>query len=222
MAALPVALNWTAVNRRDEPEASMAQELAAALLEPLPPRAVLFVAGDNDTYPLWYAQAVEGMRRDVTVVTLPLLGAEWYVDELQRRWHLGSTGAGLPERVAPRVAASAEMQGRPIAVALTVSAADRNRLADGWKVIGLVALADGKDSSGLNGRKSRSTVIQVDTVAVSDQAQRLDRWASGRVARPQTDPVQEYYGRVLNCPRMLLSERTAVVAASLDSLCNLR
>ena len=200
----------------------MARELAASLLEPLPPRTVLFVAGDNDTYPLWYAQVVEGMRRDVTVVTLPLLGAEWYAAELQRRWRLGSNGAGLPDRVAPQVAASAALQGRPIAVALTVSAVDRNRLSDGWKVIGLVAVADNNDSPRNTNRSADSAVIQIDSAAVSSEAKRLERWAAGRAVRPQTDPVHEYYGRVLTCPRLLLSARSPTVVASLDSLCNLR
>lgn len=222
LAALPVALNWSAVNRRGEPEASMPREVATALLEPLPSRAVLFVAGDNDTYPLWYAQVVEGVRRDVTVVTLPLLGAEWYAAELQRRWRLGSGVAGLPERVAPRIAASAAAQGRPVAVALTVSSEDRNRLAPAWKVIGTIAIADTSAGIVLTRQKYDSAVIRIDSGAVSDQARRIGAWAAGRVARPQTDPVHEYYGGVLNCSKLLLSPRSTAVAASLDSLCNLR
>jgi hypothetical protein len=45
----------------------------------------VFAYGDNDTYPVWYAQQVEGTRRDVTIVTIPLLGASWYRAELARR-----------------------------------------------------------------------------------------------------------------------------------------
>src|SRR5207302_797190 len=78
LAGLPIALNWSAVSRRQELEAQLPSEVARALLDPLPPRAVLFVAGDNDTYPLWYAQVVQGRRIDVTVVTMPLLEAPWY------------------------------------------------------------------------------------------------------------------------------------------------
>ena len=54
---------------------------------------MLFVAGDNDTYPLWYLQQVEGTRKDVTIVTLPLLGAEWYRSELSRRYKLLDSAA---------------------------------------------------------------------------------------------------------------------------------
>ena len=218
-AALPIALNWSAVNRRSEPEASMPRELASALLEQLPPRTVLFVAGDNDTYPLWYAQAVEGMRRDVTVVTLPLLGAEWYVAELRRRWGLSSNGAGLPERVARQIASSARAQGRPLGVALTVSAGDRNRLSNSWKVMGTVAVSD---SSGTTGLIGDSIVTQIDSPAVAAQARQIETWAAGRAPRPQTDPVHEFYGRLLGCPKGLLAPRSTSVVASLDSLCNLR
>ena len=103
IAALPIALNWSAVNRRSELEASLPREVATALLTALPSRSVLFVAGDNDTYPLWYAQQVERIRRDVTVVTLPLLAANWYVDELARRDSLvAADRASTGRRVARR------------------------------------------------------------------------------------------------------------------------
>ena len=222
IAALPIVLNWSAVDRRDEPEASMAKELAAELLEPLPARTVLFVAGDNDTYPLWYAQVVEGVRRDVTVVTLPLLGAPWYAAEMQRRWDLASNGAGLPERVGPQIATSARALGRPVAAALTVDADDRNRLYKVWKVIGLAAVADNLSGVGQPIQNSDSTVISVDSSAVAAQARRIAAWLAGRSVREGTDPVHEYYGAVLGCPKLLLSPRSPAVVASLDSLCNFR
>jgi hypothetical protein len=85
LAVLPIALNWHAANRRRQPGASLPNAFARATLESAPPNAVLFVAGDNDTYPLWYAQVAHRIRQDVSVVTVPLLGATWYRGELARR-----------------------------------------------------------------------------------------------------------------------------------------
>jgi hypothetical protein len=88
LAALPAAMNWRAVNRRQSPEASAARDSAIRILTRAPRNAVVFAVGDNDTYPVWYMQEVEHLRSDVTTVTLPLLGANWYRQELARRKEL--------------------------------------------------------------------------------------------------------------------------------------
>ena len=85
IAALPFALNFNAVDRSVAPESTAARDSALRILIRAPQRAVVFAYGDNDTYPVWYAQEVEGVRRDVTTVTVPLLGAQWYRAELARR-----------------------------------------------------------------------------------------------------------------------------------------
>ncbi|MFM7033413.1 MAG: DUF2723 domain-containing protein, partial [Bacteroidota bacterium] len=79
--ALMGAQNW---DDHDRSGKYTARDIAVNYLESCPPNAILFTMGDNDTYPLWYVQEVEGIRSDVRVVNLSLLGTDWYIDHLRR------------------------------------------------------------------------------------------------------------------------------------------
>jgi hypothetical protein len=80
--ASQLAHNWRA---NDAAHRTFAEDFATNLLSGLPPSAILFTVGDNDTFPLLYMQAVAHVRPDVQVVNLPLANAPWYLDQLTRR-----------------------------------------------------------------------------------------------------------------------------------------
>ena len=79
VALLPLALNWSWASRAGD---YAARDWAYDLLMSVEPYAVLFTNGDNDTFPLWYMQEVEGVRRDVTVIVGQYLYTQWYVRQL--------------------------------------------------------------------------------------------------------------------------------------------
>ena len=82
LAFIPMAGNWVTASRAHE---TMARDFAWDILQSIEPYGILITAGDNDTFPLWYAQEVEGVRRDVTLANLSLMNTEWHLRQLRRR-----------------------------------------------------------------------------------------------------------------------------------------
>lgn len=83
LVALPVVGNARSASRRHGPEARLAADSAYNLLNSVPPYGILFTYGDNDTFPLWWAQEVEGIRQDVTVVCIALAQTDWFVRQMR-------------------------------------------------------------------------------------------------------------------------------------------
>jgi hypothetical protein len=83
LLAVPVLMAQQEWDDHDRSHKTLARDLAKDFLESCPPNAILFSFEDNDTYPLWYAQEVEGIRPDVRVVVNTLLGSDWFMNQLR-------------------------------------------------------------------------------------------------------------------------------------------
>ena len=83
--AVPVVMGNEGWNDHDRSGRSTCIDIATCYLNSCAPNAILFANADNDTFPLWYAQEVEGIRTDVRVVNLSLLNMDWYIDAMKRK-----------------------------------------------------------------------------------------------------------------------------------------
>ena len=214
VACLPLVTNWRAVSRGAEPEASLPLAFASELLESTPPNGVLFVVGDNDSYPLWYVQRVKQLRRDVTVVTMPLLPTDWYRRQLSGRYGLIEAADvskyGGRFETSARIARAARASGRPVVAAMTMSKQERERLGQHWTAAGIVYVEGS---------------APVDSAMTARSAERVARALGARQPREAIDPVHSYFRRVLECPRQLHESRAAHAprdSIQLDSVCNYR
>ena len=82
IALIPLFGNWKFASRSGH---YFTQQWAHDFLNSLEPYAIVITNGDNDTFPLWYAQEVEGVRRDVTVGVTTYLDTDWFVRQMIRR-----------------------------------------------------------------------------------------------------------------------------------------
>jgi len=85
LLAAPVLMGYQNWDDHDRSGKYTATAMAKAYLESCDPNAILFTIGDNDTFPLWYAQEIEGIRTDIKIVNTSLLMTDWYIDQMKRK-----------------------------------------------------------------------------------------------------------------------------------------
>lgn len=81
----PIIMGFQNFDDNSRAKQTGARDYATNFLESCDKNAIIFTYGDNDTYPLWYAQEVEKIRPDVRVINLSLIAVDWYIDQMRRK-----------------------------------------------------------------------------------------------------------------------------------------
>lgn len=84
LVAVPVLMGFQNWDDHDRSNRYTTHLNSLAYLESCDPNAILFTIGDNDTFPLWYLQEVEGIRTDIKIINSSLFATDWYIDQMKR------------------------------------------------------------------------------------------------------------------------------------------
>jgi Protein of unknown function (DUF2723) len=228
-AIVPIAMiagSWSAVARDALPDRRIATLMADEFLAEVPPNGMLFTAGDNDSYPLWYRQAVDSVRPDVHIVVTSLLPANWYLRESAGRASVTPIDTAAVRDGIGRAGELARHQldrKGSVAVSLLLSVSERNQLEriagiTCWRRFGLVDIAT----------RSELCPPRIDAERTFQSAQRLSSLLMP-TARTTIDGMVSAFQRVAHCPGVaaavaLHSSPAPDTSARrlLDLTCNLR
>ena len=221
-----IAGNWRAMARDVLPERRIADTMASEFLHDVPTGGVLFTAGDNDSYPLWYKQAVDSVRPDVHVVVTSLLPANWYFRESAgRAGHVGAdtTIAATPIARASSLAREQIARSGSIAVSILLTSAHRTEIGriagiTCWRRVGLIDV----------GTRAPVCPPRIDAARSAESARRLAPLLQ-RAARPSIDGMSTAFQRIARCPGAAVDAALrggtapdSAARALLDITCNLR
>ena len=198
-ALVPIAMvagSWRPIARDVLPDKRIVTTMADEFLVESPRSAMLFTAGDNDSYPLWYRQAVDSIRPDVQVVVTSLLPANWYLRE--SLWRSGASESDTLGRTDAigRAGLLARRQldlRRPIAASILLPTSERTELGriagvTCWRRFGLIDVG------------SRLAVCppRIDLERTFESARRLSPLTASP-ARPSTDGMATAFQKIARC-----------------------
>jgi Protein of unknown function (DUF2723) len=165
--AVPVIMASQEWDDHDRSKKTMARDLATDYLESCAPNAIVISFGDNDTYPLWYAQEVEGIRKDIRVINSSLLGTDWYINQL--RYKINNSDPIDPIWTKEQI----EGSNRDIIYNAPKAGIDPNKYMDLYTMMKDYAGSDdpskmeqGRDGSMLNIYPSKKVFVPVDVALV--------------------------------------------------------
>jgi hypothetical protein len=160
---VPVIMGSQGWNDHDRSKKTLARDLAKDYLESCAPNAIVISFGDNDTYPLWYAQEVEGIRKDIRVINSSLLGTDWYINQL--RYKVNDSDPIDPLWTAAQI----EGSNRDVVYNAPKAGVDANQFMDLYTMMKDWAGSDdasktemGRDGSTLNVFPSKKVSVPVD------------------------------------------------------------
>jgi hypothetical protein len=136
LLAVPVLMASQEWDDHDRSQKTLALDLGTNYLESCEKEAILVTFGDNDTYPLWFTQEVEGVRPDLRVINYSLLGTDWYINQL--RYKLNQSPA------ADVIFTPEQIQGnkRNVIPVYALPAYDQNKYYDLEKILREVVASD--------------------------------------------------------------------------------